>query len=72
MYMPSHAGDSAASVIWSPRDIVVKSCWRWCCRGDLATAHVDVESCWQRCCRVMLAMALQLKVGLAVVGLRSR
>jgi hypothetical protein len=32
---------------------------------------VNAKSCWQQCCRVMLAMALQLKVVLAVVRLCS-
>jgi hypothetical protein len=32
---------------------------------------IDAESCWQQCCRVVLAMALQLKVVLAMVGLCS-
>jgi hypothetical protein len=32
---------------------------------------VDVELCWGRCCQVMLAIALQLKVVLAVVRLHS-
>jgi hypothetical protein len=32
---------------------------------------VDVELCWRRCCQVMLVMALQLKVVLAVVNLHS-
>jgi hypothetical protein len=32
---------------------------------------VDVESCRRWCCRVMMTMALQLKVVLAVVRLRS-
>jgi hypothetical protein len=32
---------------------------------------VDAESCWRRCYRVMLVTALQLKVVLVVVRLRS-
>jgi hypothetical protein len=45
--------------------------------GDGATRatwprrNVDVKSCCQQCCRVMLVMALQLKVVLAVVRLHS-
>jgi hypothetical protein len=32
---------------------------------------VDAESCWRRCYRVMLVTALQLKVVLVVIRLRS-
>jgi hypothetical protein len=45
--------------------------------GDGATEvtwswrDVNAESCGQQCCRVMLVMALQLKVVLAVVWLCS-
>jgi hypothetical protein len=45
--------------------------------GDCATevtwprCNVNAESCWRPCCRVILVMALQLKVVLAMVRLCS-
>jgi hypothetical protein len=44
------------------RDNAVEVTWPW--------RDVDAESCWQQCCRVMLSMALQLNVVLAMVRLR--
>jgi hypothetical protein len=32
---------------------------------------VDAESCWRQWCQVMMVMALELKVVLVVVSLRS-
>jgi hypothetical protein len=40
-------------------------------RATWPQRDVDVESCWRQSFRVMMAMALQLKVVLAVVRLRS-
>jgi hypothetical protein len=34
--LPSHAGDGAAEVTWSRRDVDVESCQRRCCRVILA------------------------------------
>jgi hypothetical protein len=44
-------------------DGVVETTWPRC--------DVGLESYWRQCCRVMLAMALQLKVVLAVIMLHS-
>jgi hypothetical protein len=55
MALPSHAGDSATEATWSWRDVDAKSCWRWCCRADLAMMQCR--------CRVMLVMGLPSHVG---------
>jgi hypothetical protein len=44
-------------------DDAAKATWLW--------RDVDAELCWHQCRRVMLVMALQLKVVLAVVMLHS-
>jgi hypothetical protein len=53
--LPSPAGDDAAEATWAQSDVDAKSCWRWRCRGNLATT---------RCrCRVILAMVLPSHAG---------
>jgi hypothetical protein len=59
--LPSLVGDGTIGATGPRRDVDVESCWR----------HNAAESCWRHCCRVMLVMALQLKVVLAVVRLCS-
>jgi hypothetical protein len=48
--LPSHARDDVVEMTWPRLDVDVKSCWRQCCRGDLATMQCR--------CRVMLATML--------------
>jgi hypothetical protein len=55
MSLPSHASNGAVEVTWLWRNVDAESCWRWYCRGNLATAR-----CW---CRVMLAMMLPRRLG---------
>jgi hypothetical protein len=51
----NHAGDDVVEATWPRRDVNVKSCWRWHCRGNLAKV---------RCrCRVMLATILSSHAG---------
>jgi hypothetical protein len=50
--MSSHADDGAA-----------ESCWRWCCRYDLATMRYQ--------CRVMLAMAVLRRIGHGAISMPS-
>jgi hypothetical protein len=53
--MSSHAGDGASRSTWPRRDVEAESCWRRCCRGDLATVRYR--------CQVMPAMALPRQLG---------
>jgi hypothetical protein len=36
MLVSSHAANDVAEATWPRCDIGAKSCWRWCCRGNLA------------------------------------
>jgi hypothetical protein len=37
--LPSHDSDGATEATWSQHDVEAESCWRQCCRGDLAAAR---------------------------------
>jgi hypothetical protein len=54
MSMSSHVGDGAAGVTWPWRDADAKSCWRQCCRGDLAGTRCR---CWVMLGTVLLSHA---------------
>jgi hypothetical protein len=51
----SQASDDTTEATWPRHDVDVESCWRRCCRGDLAAT-------WYRC-QVMLITVLLSQAG---------
>ncbi len=69
MAMLSPAGNIAAEVTWSRRDVDIESCWRWCYRGNVSYGAMSLLS--HASDGVVEAMALLRQLGCSLMSMPS-